>query len=121
MSLFLIWCLKLQRRKMRLSLLLSLPAMIQFRAEIELPAHARKGDEIHADLWGLSHLPQPHFLGKVFREDMLTGEKVRHRCKNPLPTAKCGGVKLAVRRLRICDYLGLFALPVRSEDHGGPA
>ena len=95
-----------------LSLLLSLPAMIQFRAEIELPAHAKKGDEVHAELWGLSDLPQPQFLGKLFREDLLTGEKSRHRCKNPLPTAKCGGVKLELKKLRICDYLGLFALPV---------
>ena len=99
-----------------LSLLLSLPAMIQFRAEIELPGHAQKGDEIHADLWGLSHLPQPHFLCKIFRVDLLTGQKTRHRCKNPIPTAKCGGVKLELKKLRICDYLGLFAIPVRSPE-----
>ena len=99
-----------------LSLLLSLPAMIQFRAEIELPAHARKGDEIHADLWGLSHLPQPHFLCRLWRVDLLTGQKTRHHTRHPMPTAKCGGVKLEVRKLRICDYLGLFALPVRSPE-----
>ena len=99
-----------------LSLLLSLPAMIQFRAEIELPRHAQKGDEIHADLWGLSHLPQPHFLCKIFREDLLTGETARHHTRHPMPTAKCGGVKLEVKKLRICDYLGLFALPVRSPE-----
>ena len=97
-----------------LSLLLSLPAMIQFRAEIEIPGHARRGDEIHASLWGLSHLPQPHFLGKLWREDLLTGEKVRHHDGNPLPTARCGGIRLDVQKLRICDYLGLFSLPVRT-------
>ena len=86
-----------------LSLLLSIPAMVQFRAEIELPGHAKKGDEIRAELWGLSDLPQPHFLGKVFREDLLTGQKVRHHTRHPIPTAKCGGVKLEVQKLRICD------------------
>ena len=96
-----------------LSLLLSIPAMVQFRAEIELPGHAKKGDEIRTELWGLSDLPQPHFLGKVFREDLLTGQKVRHHTRQPIPTAKCGGVKLEVQKLRICDYLGLFAFPVR--------
>ena len=99
-----------------LSLLLSIPAMIQFRAEIELPGHAKKGDEVHGELWGLSHLPQPHFLGKVFREDLLTGQKVRHHTRQPIPTAKCGGVKLEVQKLRICDYLGLFAFPVRTPE-----
>ena len=99
-----------------LSLLLSIPAMIQFRAEIELPGHAKKGDEIRAELWGLSHLPQPHFLGKVFREDLLTGQKVRHHTRQPIPTAKCGGVKLEVQKLRICDYLGLFSFPVRTPE-----
>ena len=99
-----------------LSLLVSLPAMIQFRAEIELPGHAQRGDEVHAHLWGLSHLPQPHFLGKLFREDLLTGEKVRHHSRQPLPTARCGGVRVEVKKLRICDYLGLFALPVRASE-----
>ena len=99
-----------------LSLLLSIPAMVQFQAEIELPGHAKKGDEIRAELWGLSDLPQPHFLGKVFREDLLTGQKVRHHTRQPIPTAKCGGVKLEVQKLRICDYLGLFAFPVRTPE-----
>ena len=96
-----------------LSLLLSLPAMLQFRAEIEAPAHVQRGDTVHAELWGLSHLPQPPFLCKIFREDLLTGEKSRHHAGRPLPTARCGGVRLEVRKLRICDYLGLFTIPVR--------
>ena len=97
-----------------LSLLLSLPAMIQFRAEVELPAHARRGDTVHSFLWGLSHLPQPRFLSKLIREDLLTGKAVRHRSRHPLPTQHCGGIRIRVKRLRICDYLGLFALPVRA-------
>ena len=97
-----------------LSLLLSLPAMIQFRAEVELPDHADKNEVVHTFLWGLSHLPQPRFLGMLIREDLLTGETVRHRSRHPLPTEHCGGVRIRVKRLRICDYLGLFSLPVRA-------
>ena len=96
-----------------LSLVLSLPAMIQFRAEVEAPAHAARGDVIYCSLWGLSHLPQPRFLGKLVREDLLTGQITRHHDKHPLPTDHCGGIALRVRKLRVCDYLGLFCIPVR--------
>ena len=96
-----------------LSLLLSLPAMIQFRGEIEAPDHTAMGEEARAELWGLSHLPQPRFLGRLTREDLFTGETARHNPRHPLPTAHCGGIRLTVKRLRICDYLGLFSLPVR--------
>ena len=97
-----------------LSLLLSLPAIRQFRAEVEMPDHAARGDTVHAQLWGLSDLPQPRFLGRMARENLLTGETARHTSKTPLPTAHCGGVRVNVKKLRICDYLGLFAFPVRA-------
>ena len=96
-----------------LSLLLSLPAMIQFRAEVEAPEHGAPGEALHVSLWGLSHLPQPRFLGKLTREDLLTGEISRHNPKRPLPAEHCGGIRVDVKRLRVCDYLGLFAIPVR--------
>ena len=99
-----------------LSLLLSLPAMLQFRAEVELPDHAARGGTVRAQLWGLSQLPQPRFLGRLTREDLLTGETARHSSKTPLPTAHCGGIRVDVRKLRICDYLGLFAFPVRAAE-----
>ena len=96
-----------------LSLLLSLPAMIQFRAEVEAPEYGAPGEALHVSLWGLSHLPQPRFLGKLTREDLLTGEISRHNPKRPLPAEHCGGIRVDVKRLRVCDYLGLFAIPVR--------
>ena len=96
-----------------LSLLLSLPAMIQFRAEVEAPEYGAPGESLHVSLWGLSHLPQPRFLGKLTRKDLLTGEISRHNPKRPLPAEHCGGIRVDVKRLRVCDYLGLFAIPVR--------
>ena len=95
------------------SLILSLPAMIQFRGEIEVPPAVAMGETVRAELWGLSHLPQPRFLGRLLREDLRTGEILRYHPKYPLPTHHCGGIRLVVKRLRICDYLGLFTLPVR--------
>ena len=44
------------------SLLLSLPAILQFRAELETPGFVTMGQKAHAFIWGLSDLPQP--LGK---------------------------------------------------------
>ena len=96
-----------------LGLLLSLPAMLQFRGELEAPDHAGLREEAHVSLWGLSHLPQPRFLGRIIRTDLITGETTRHHTKRPLPTAHCGGLRLEVKRLRVCDYLGLFTIPVR--------
>ena len=96
-----------------MSLLLSLPAMLQFRGELELQDHAAMGETVHTSLWGLSHLPQPRFLGRLYREDLLTGTSCRHKSRHPLPTGHCGGIRVRVKRLRVCDYLGLFALPVR--------
>lgn len=95
-----------------LSLALSLPAMLQFRGELEAPDHAAAGEEVHASLWGLSHLPQPRFLGRIIRTHLITGETSRHDPKHPLPAAHCGGIRLEVKRLRVCDYLGLFTIPV---------
>lgn len=96
-----------------LSLLLSLPAILQFRAELELPPHTHRGDPVHSSLWGLTQLPQPRFRARQLREELLTGACVRHRSRDPLPTQHCGGIRIRVRRLRICDYLGLFSFPVR--------
>ena len=95
------------------SLALSLPAMLQFRGEVEAPLFVCAGDAAYTTLWGLSKLPQPLFLGKITFRNLMTGEKHRHNSRNPLPTAHCGGLKLAAEKVRICDYLGLFALPVR--------
>ena len=95
------------------SLLLSLPAIRQFRGEIECPAFVTMGGEAHAALWGLSKLPQPLFLGKIWVRNRITGEKFRHDPRNPLPTAHCGSLRVQAERVRVCDYLGLFALPAR--------
>ena len=96
------------------SLLLSLPAMVQFRAELEAPAFVELGSQAHTALWGLSQLPQPLFRGQIFLENLNTGKVYRHHPLRPLPTAHCGGWKITAKQVKVCDYLGLFRLPVRN-------
>ena len=95
------------------SLLLSLPAMLQFRAEVEAPAFVAAGDAAHTALWGLSKLPQPLFRGKLMVTDLLTGAVKRHDPRRPLPTEHCGGLRIEAKKVGVCDYLGLFCLPVK--------
>lgn len=94
-----------------LSLVLSLPAMLQFRAEVDGPGFVAMGDPAYAALWGLSNLPQPLFRGRLTRTDLVTGQTVRHDPRTPLPTDHCGGVRIDAKKVGICDYLGLFCLP----------
>ena len=95
------------------SLALSLPAIFRFRVELDCPIFVTVGEPAHAALWGRSELPQPLFRGRLVRRNLITGEKGRHNPKHPLPTAHCGAVRVTAEKVRVCDYLGLFALPVR--------
>ena len=95
------------------SLALSLPAIRQFRGEVECPAFVSAGEEAYASLWGLSKLPQPLFRGRILVRNQITGEAFRHSAARPLPTAHCGSLRITAKKMRVCDYLGLFALPVR--------
>ena len=94
------------------SLALTLPAIFQFRAELECPRFVTVGEPAYAALWGLSELPQPLFRGRLTRRNLVTGEKGRHQPRHSLPTAHCGGIRVTAEGVRVCDYLGLFALPV---------
>ena len=95
------------------SLALSLPAMLQFRCEVEAPAFVTAGEPAQAALWGLSGLPQPLFLGRLAVRNLVDGTLRRHSARQPLPTDHCGGLRISAEKVRICDYLGLFALPVK--------
>ena len=70
------------------------------------------GQKAHAFIWGLSDLPQPLFKGKLLLTNLNTGDTYKHAHRIPLPTNHCGAWEVSARKVRICDYLGLFALPV---------
>ena len=96
-----------------LSLLLSLPAIWDTHAAPSGPAALTMGADGSLSLSGSSRFPMPPFRGKLRLECCLTGEFRRYKSGCVVPTAHCGGFTATVEKARICDYLGLFAFPVR--------
>lgn len=96
------------------SLLLSLPAMIRFRAEPSGPEKLEMGQEGQLWLLGSCPLPMPPFRGRLRLQDLLTGKQWYYQEPEDLSTAHCGGIAMAAEKIRICDYLGLFAFPAKS-------
>lgn len=96
-----------------LSLLLSLPAIVSFRMEIQGPELLEMGQE--ADLWlqGSSRFPLPPFRGTLMLRQSLEEAPVWRHTAQGLPAEHCGGLTVMVRKPRVCDYLGLFAFPAR--------
>ena len=96
-----------------LSLLLSLPAMLCFRLEPGGAGAVTLGTEAEAWLVGSCGLPMPPFKGRLYLRSRITGQTRRYRSGEGLPTRHCGGYAVTIQGARVCDYLGLFALPVR--------
>ena len=99
-----------------LSLLLSLPAMLGFRAYAGGPLALPQGTEGEVWLAGSSRFPLPPFHGKLRLRCCITGEATRYLPSRGLPTEHCGGITVSVKKLRVCDYLGLFAFPVKCRE-----
>ena len=94
-----------------LSLLISLPAMVSFRIQVEAPRALPMGTPAEAWLMGSSRFPLPPFSGKIRLISCITGEVNRYRSSQGLPTRYCGGMEIVVVRPRVCDHLGLFSFP----------
>lgn len=95
-----------------LSLLISLPAILRFRAEPGGAEALPVGTAAKLWLRGSCDLPMPPFRGKLRLRSCLTGAESRYKEKNGLPTNHCGAYTVTIDKARICDYLGLFAFPV---------
>ncbi len=110
-----------------LSLLLSLPAMIGLRLSVcAYPLSAVRGEE---GCWEITPnlpagLPLARLTARLEEENLLTGDKTKKKLllkgvtkqalfHFPASTGHCGLLELRVKQLRVCDYLGLFSLPVR--------
>lgn len=96
-----------------LSLVLSLPAILKFRLEPQSADALTMGAE--ADVWllGSCRLPMPPFRGKIRLRCLIDGASRRYKAGDGLPTYHCGGMVATVEIARVCDYLGLFAFPVK--------
>ena len=115
-----------------LGLLVSLPAMLGCRGELEVSApRIRRGESAS---WSLSltnrfRLPLARASCRLCLANRLTGQAHREKIllRSVAPEEKrrwtmeadhCGMMELRVERLWVCDCLGLFALPARRP---GPA
>jgi hypothetical protein len=94
------------------SLLCSLPAMLTCRTRFQTPDSVASGTEVELQWEGSSPFPMPAVSGKVTVHNTLTGQRLRLRSGDLLPTDHCGLLALQLRKPRCQDYLGLFALPV---------
>lgn len=99
-------------------LLVSLPAMGRTRLRLELPGICQMGEAVSASLTVTGGICCKL---RLTVRCPLTGERkvVRRtfrgtrRRKLPLDTAHCGLLLCSTRGSRVCDYLGLFSLPIR--------
>ena len=95
-----------------LSLALSLPMMLSFRVTLEGAETVPQGTR--GDLWlqGRCRLPMAPFRGQIRLRRCFTGEEFTYAPAAGIPSEHCGGYQVTARRVRVCDYLGLFAWPV---------
>ncbi len=98
-----------------LSLAVSLPAMLTFRAEPASADALPAGVEGETWLVGQCPLPVPPFRGRLLLTRVTTGEVWRHKGGGELPTEHCGGVRILPEKVRVYDYLGLIGIPVRKK------
>lgn len=94
------------------SLLLSLPAMLNFQVCPAGEAFLEMGDSAELWLLGSCRWPMPPFRGHLVLHRHFSGQSFRYREDLESITAHCGGITVTAQKVRICDYLGLFSMPV---------
>ena len=99
-----------------LSLVVSLPAMLDFRAEPVVPAAARMGIRVDTRLTGWCRLPVPPFQGRLRICRSITGQQWHIKSGGALPTDHCGGLTVEPEKVWVYDYLGLIGIPVRNKE-----
>lgn len=102
-----------------LSLLVSLPAMLQFRLTLQADAAVRRHGAAKARIHALSSLPCPAYRARICIQAGFTGDRSSLKIRpgiqwsTALPSAHCGHLTCSLERVRVYDYLGLFCLPRR--------
>lgn len=98
------------------SLVLSLPALLGFRALPDGPGALEMGEEGRLWLLGSCSAPMPPFRGRLRLRRCSTGESWLYQDSDDLPTNHCGGLTVRAEGLKVYDYLGLFAFPLRCRE-----
>lgn len=97
-----------------LSLLVSLPAMFLTKVRLRLPEQVTLSEKIRPELVLSGFLPWADIKGKLYMENLLTGEKESFPAGKLQQLRHCGMYVIGAKRLRRTDYLGLFPLKLRS-------
>lgn len=95
-----------------LSLLLSLPAMLTLRLQAQCLV---EDAQTLAGVQSKCPLPEPPFRSKFTVIHAITAQRWTLKMGSKLPTEHCGQLKIALKKPRVYDYLGLFSLPVRKK------
>ena len=95
------------------SLLISLPAMVTARLELHIPESLTVGTPCVPALHCRSVLPAPPWKCKVLLEQTPNTQHAILKNGASLPTEHCAVLTYRIKRAKICDYLGLFSLPLR--------
>ena len=98
-----------------LSLGVSLPGMLLFRAVPTGPDALPVGTDGEVILMGQSKLPVPPFKGRLRLKRIITGQLWKRRGECELPTDHCGAIRITAERVWVYDYLGLIGIPVRKK------
>lgn len=96
------------------SLGLSIRSIAAFRAVPSGPKHLVQGQHGELSLLGCCTRPVPPFRGRLVLQQGFTGQRSRYRPEKGIPTEHCGCLRVRVEKARVCDYLGIFAFPVRN-------
>lgn len=108
------------------SLLISLPAILTAKLELDAPATVCRGEAAVAKIQLQCKFPAPRckFRTEIIHTPSGTTQKYKfrstHGTREPclLPTEHSGAVHYFLSRGRICDYLGIFAISRKWELQG---
>ncbi len=94
------------------SLLLSLPAILSCKIQLVCPTAVTRGSASTVSCEAKAWLPLAQVGVRFTAIGSFDGRKKRLQLGRPLPTAHCGAIRLKKCRAWVCDYLGLFCVPV---------
>lgn len=97
------------------SLLVSLPSMLTARLEVPSPGRVTVGTPAAMEFTCISKGLEPRWKCRVAITHGITGECLRLRPGQPLPTDRSGVLQCTLTHVRVYDLMGLFSLPVRCQ------
>ena len=95
------------------SLLISLPAMVTARLELQLPEALTVGTSCVPVIRCRCALPTPPWKCAVVLERTPIAQRQKLKIGTALPTEHCALLTCRIKKAKICDYLGLFSFPIR--------